>query len=79
MGQKCLVLPCGPMVVDDWIKVNSYCHIEKIVPTWLPKPNITIVLNQANFGRIIQTFQDLRYIGKLRQRWEEIKKFNARA
>lgn len=40
----------------------------------LPKPNITIPVNQLNFDRIIQVFQDLRYIGEMRQRWEEIKR-----
>jgi len=37
----------------------------------LPEPwaNITI-----DFESIIQTFQDAKYIGELRQRWNEIKK-----
>jgi len=40
----------------------------------LPLPRINIIVNQADFGRIIQAFQDLRWIGEMRQRWEEIKK-----
>lgn len=37
----------------------------------LPEPRLIITINLAS---IIQAFQDLRYIGELRQRWEEIKK-----
>jgi hypothetical protein len=37
----------------------------------LPEPRIII---NIDFTSIINTFQDLRYIGQLRQRWEEIKK-----
>ena len=40
----------------------------------LPLPQITIMVNSSQFTRIIQAFQDLRYIGEMRQRWEEIKK-----
>src|SRR3989344_9518159 len=40
----------------------------------LPLPRLNIVVNQVNFDRIIQAFQDLRYIGEMRQRWVEIKK-----
>jgi len=37
-----------------------------------PWINITV-----DFNAIIQAFQDLRYIGELRQRWDEIKKLNS--
>ena len=37
----------------------------------LPKPRLSITID---FNAIIQIFQDLRYIGELRQRWNEIKK-----
>jgi len=37
----------------------------------LPEPWINIALD---FTSIINTFQNLSYIGELRQRWEEIKK-----
>ncbi len=37
----------------------------------LPAPRINITLD---FSSIILEFQDVRYIGELRQRWEEIKK-----
>ena len=49
---------------------NFYPH----QPIWLPLPRITIMVNSVQFTRIIQAFQDLRYIGEMRQRWEEIKK-----
>ena len=39
---------------------------------WLPQPWITIPEN--TFVAILQTFQNLSYIGEMRQRWEEIKK-----
>jgi hypothetical protein len=41
----------------------------------LPKSwtNISI-----DFASIIQAFQDLRYIGELRQRWNEIKKLQGK-
>ena len=38
----------------------------------LPLPRHNIVVSQTNFDRIIQAFQDLRYIGEMRQRWGEI-------
>ncbi len=41
---------------------------------WLPKPSIIIALNQAQFEIIIKGFQNLSYIGELRQRWNEIRK-----
>jgi len=37
----------------------------------LPSPEININLN---FNKVIETFQNLSYIGEMRQRWEEIKK-----
>ena len=40
----------------------------------LPLPRITIMADEVKLGTIIQAFQDLRYIGELRQRWDEIKK-----
>lgn len=39
--------------------------------TMLPQPWITLTID---FASIIQAFQDIRYIGELRQRWQEIKK-----
>jgi len=39
----------------------------------LPVPRVNISLD---FASIIQSFQDLRYIGELRQRWEDIKKLH---
>ena len=43
-------------------------------PGVLPLPRLTLTLD---FTSIIHSFQDLRYIGELRQRWEEIKKLKA--
>ena len=40
----------------------------------LPQPWITILEN--TFSSILQTFQNLSYIGEMRQRWEEIKRLN---
>jgi hypothetical protein len=40
----------------------------------LPEPRISITID---FTAIIKVFQDLRFIGELRQRWEEIKKIQA--
>lgn len=40
-------------------------------PNQLPRPETIITLDLSS---IIQTFQNLSYIGELRQRWEEIKK-----
>ena len=51
----------------------------------LPSPRINIQAKikageqykntEDSYDRIIQAFQDVRYIGELRQRWKEIKKF----
>ena len=38
---------------------------------WLPQPRLFI---PENYAQIVQTFQNLSYIGELRQRWEEIKR-----
>jgi len=38
----------------------------------LPQPRITIPEN--SYVSILQTFQNLSYIGGMKQRWEEIKK-----
>lgn len=50
-----------------YIKVQILKKSVEIAPH--PRINITI-----DFTSVIRTFQDLRYIGELRQRWEEIKK-----
>lgn len=42
----------------------------------LPEPRLFIPESQAQFDNIIHTFQNLGYIGEMRQRWEEIKKLN---
>ena len=48
------------------------CHKVLKLTTQLPIPKI--IITEAGFGSIIQTFQNLSFIGELRQRWEEIKK-----
>ena len=47
--------------------------------TWLPLPRITIIAAEVKLGTIIQAFQNLSYIGEMRQRWEEIKKLQTGA
>lgn len=41
------------------------------LPDWLPVPRLNILVD---FEAIFKAFQDIRFIGVLRQRWEEIKK-----
>lgn len=43
----------------------------RIINLLLPEPPVIITLDLAS---IIQAFQNLSYIGELRQRWNEIKK-----
>jgi hypothetical protein len=40
----------------------------------LPRPRIFI---EVDFNPVVRAFQDVRYIGELRQRWTEIKKLQA--
>ena len=40
----------------------------------LPLPRITIMTDEVKLGTIIQAFQNLSYIGEMKQRWEEIKR-----
>ncbi len=44
--------------------------------SWLRDPRINIT---PDFNAIIHAFQDLHYMGELRQRWNEIKKLNKNA
>lgn len=46
-------------------------HFEYLRPIMLPQPWINLTFD---FTSIIHAFQDLRYIGELRERWNEIKK-----
>ena len=39
--------------------------------TLLPEPRLNILID---FEAILEAFQDNRYVGELRQRWNEIKK-----
>lgn len=50
-------------------------HLYAQRPIWLPQPSINIL---DNYASIIQTFQNLSFIGELRQRWEEIKKLQSK-
>ncbi len=46
-----------------------------LVSDWLPVPQHIITLHTAiDYSKIMQAFQNLCYIGELRQRWEEIKR-----
>lgn len=42
-----------------------------IIQNLLPEPRISIL---ADFSTILKAFQNLSYIGEMRQRWLEIKK-----
>lgn len=44
----------------------------------LPQPRINIIADELKLETIIQAFQNLSYIGELRQRWEEIKKLQTK-
>jgi len=44
--------------------------------TWLPAPKLSI---QQSFEAIIKVFENVSYIGELRQRWLEIKKLQTGA
>jgi|GEM_PF-6349425 len=44
------------------------------LPLQVPEPRINITID---FEAIYLAFQDLRYIGELRQRWNEIKKLSS--
>jgi hypothetical protein len=51
----------------------------------LPQPRITIQAEiaknhsyQTDYTPLIHAFQDLRYMGEMKQRWEEIKKLQMR-
>ena len=56
------------------IFVNFCQYTEQL---WLPLLRITIIADEVKLGTIIQAFQNLSYIGELRQRWEEIKKLQS--
>lgn len=62
-------VPCGVRLArTDILEKKTFEY--RLLPE--PRLNITI-----DFGSIIQAFQDLRYIGELRQRWNEIKKLQS--
>ena len=44
-------------------------------PIWLPNP--CGIIKELNIKKILETFQNVAYIGVLKQRWEEIKKLNS--
>jgi len=47
---------------------HKICNIYNSEANLLPSPEIIIT------AKVIESFQNLSYIGELRQRWEEIKK-----
>ncbi|MBU1085432.1 hypothetical protein KKB06_03740 [Patescibacteria group bacterium] len=42
---------------------------------WLPNP--CGIIKEVNIKKILESFQNVAYIGVLKQRWEEIKKLNS--
>lgn len=50
--------------------MTVYFRLSAVLPKGLPEPRLSII----NFNSVVEAFQDLRYIGELRQRWNEIKK-----
>ena len=58
-----------PSIKDDLRPQSAY--LEAYRPVWLPNPRISITVD---FTNILAAFQNLSYIGELKQRWEEIKK-----
>ena len=78
----------GNKVQYDWIKPFDKIAFYASRSAWLPSPNLTIQGRIAKAGepkrnvehsydRIIQAFQNIGYIGELRQRWEEIKRLRS--
>jgi hypothetical protein len=51
---------------------GSLRHYKYNSSFFIPKPRLLITIDYTG---IVQFFQDLRYIGEMRQRWNEIKKF----
>ena len=46
----------------------------RVSSNWLPNP--CGIIKELNIKKILESFQNVAYIGVLRQRWEEIKKLN---
>jgi|SRR3989344_5823827 len=61
----------GNKVQYDWIKPFDKIAFYASRSAWLPTPKLGI---QLDFTPIIQVFQNVAYMGELRQRWVEIKK-----
>lgn len=68
----------GRLVRYNEIKPYDKIRLYATRLNWLPKPWITIIANEAYFANILRTFQNLSYIGEMRQRWEEIKKLQSK-
>ena len=62
--------------LKEKIDVSSQrAYLQAHRPILLPVPQLIITLHTSiDYSKIIQVFQNLCYIGELRQRWEEIKK-----
>lgn len=65
----------GKIARFDWIKPFDQIAFYASRQCWLPKLRLLIQgLQQIDFEGIIKAFQDIRYIGVLRERWNQIKK-----
>jgi len=49
-----------------------------ILPLIVQLPEPRVIINDLQFAKILQTFQNLSFIGEMRQRWEEIKKLQSK-
>lgn len=61
---------CHDIIIFDTTGLKKY----EVYMFVLPLPRLIIVVNQINFDRIIQAFQNIGHIGELRQGWEKIKR-----
>jgi hypothetical protein len=63
----------GNVWIHTIIFSESELEVNIEARTGLPRPEIIIT------AKVIESFQNLSYIGEMRQRWEEIKKLQVRA
>ena len=56
----------------DWIKPFDKIAFYASRQAWLPNP--CGIIKDINLKKILESFQNVAYIGVLKQRWEEIKK-----
>jgi len=61
----------GKKAQFDWIKPFDAIALRASRQSWLPAPENSIL---PGFDEIFAAFENVAYIGELRQRWTEIKK-----